>query len=355
MSDVVKITLDEVHSLASEVLKAQGFSSAHTAAIANTVTAAERDECRHHGLFRVPFYVNGVRTGQASPDAEPEVSQLAPSVVRVDARYAFSPLSVERGEEPLAKLAHEHGIAALSINNALNVAALWPEVERLANRGLVAFAFVAAAPYVAPAGGTSPLFGTNPMAFAWPRGDKPPLAFDQASSACARGEMQLRLRDGRLLPENAAIDSEGNVTRDPAAGLAGAQLPFGGAKGSNIALMIELLTGPLLGDLLSYEAGERDTAHTGAPCGGELIIAMDPVKLSVTGDRDAQISHGERLFARILEQEGTRLPSDRRYEARERTPVDGVTVDKTLYETLEVLRCGGAPEVREYEGDHALR
>jgi LDH2 family malate/lactate/ureidoglycolate dehydrogenase len=72
--------------------------------------------------------------------------------MKVDAKYGFSPLALERGDEPLAAKAKEHGIAALAVNNALNVAALWPEVERLADRGLVGFAFVAASPYVAPAG-----------------------------------------------------------------------------------------------------------------------------------------------------------------------------------------------------------
>jgi len=337
------------------VLKAQGFNDAHAKAIANTVTAAERDECRHHGLFRLSFYVNGVRSGMASGTAEPELSQLAPAVARVDAKYSFSPLALEVGEEPVAKLAQEHGIAALVINNSLNVAALWPEVERLAERGLVAFAFVAAAPYVAPAGGNEPLFGTNPMAVAWPRGGRPPLAFDQASSACARGEIQLRLRDGRELPEGAAIGPDGQPTLDPAEALAGAQLPFGGAKGSNIALMIELLTGPLVGDLLSFEAGERDTANTGAPCGGELVIAIDPAKLSPNGDREAHLAHGEKLFAKILEQEGTRLPSDRRYEARLRTPSEGVSIPASLHLTLESLRQGKRPErLHDYEGDQVL-
>ena len=35
------------------------------------VTAAERDECRHHGLFRIAFYVNGLKSGLASGTAEP--------------------------------------------------------------------------------------------------------------------------------------------------------------------------------------------------------------------------------------------------------------------------------------------
>jgi delta1-piperideine-2-carboxylate reductase len=353
MTDAVRMSLTEVQASAKAALLAQGFGASHANAIANTVTMAERDECRHHGLFRLPFYVNGLRSGQASPDAEPALTELAPSVIKVDAKYSFSPLALELGDEPLAERARQHGIAALAVNNALNVAALWPEVERLADRGLVGFAFVAASPYVAPAGGTKPLFGTNPMAFAWPRHNRPPLVFDQASSASARGEIQLRLRDGKPLPEGWAIGPDGTPTTDPKEALAGAQLPFGGFKGSNIALMVELLAGPLLGDALSFEAGERDKANTGAPCGGELIIAIDPVRFIENGNRIVQLEHGEMLFKKMLEQEGARLPSDRRYEARKRTAIEGVKVPRSLCESIEAYIAGkDIKERNAYEGDH---
>jgi delta1-piperideine-2-carboxylate reductase len=355
MSDSVNMTLDEVHAITKQLLLAQGFSDRHAQAIARTVTAAERDECRHHGLFRISFYVSALRAGQASPDAEPTLSKLAPGVVKVDAHRGFSPLALERGDEPLATLASQQGIAALVVNNALNVAALWPEVERLAERGLVAFAYVSAIPYVAPAGGTKPVFGTNPMAFAWPRLNRPPLVFDQASSASARGEIQLRLRDGKSLPEGRAIGPDGRPTTDPKIALSGAQLPFGGVKGSSIALMVELLAGPLLGDVLSFEAGEDDQAKTGAPCGGELVVAIDPARCAGRLDGTAQLVHAEKLFAKILEQEGARLPSDRRYEARRRTAVEGVRVPKSLYDTLQILRTGGsADRIHDYEGDRLM-
>ena len=95
-------------------------------------------------------------------------------------------LALEAGREPLVALAREQGIAALAITNTHHFAALWPETEALAERGLVGFAFVAAMSYVAPAGGTKPLYGTNPTSFAWPSGEgRPPLVFDQASSARA--------------------------------------------------------------------------------------------------------------------------------------------------------------------------
>jgi LDH2 family malate/lactate/ureidoglycolate dehydrogenase len=258
-------------------------------------------------------------------------------VIRGDAGGAFAPLALERGVPQLRDLTREQGIAAFSLVSAFNVAALWPEVEKLASYGLVALAFTASLAYVAPAGGTKPLYGTNPMAFAWPRDGKPPLVFDQASSSSARGEIQVRKRDGLRIPSGWALDAHGKMTTDPAAALEGAQLPFGGHKGSSIALMIELLAGALLGDVFSYEASELDTAGTGAPRGGELIIAMSPERFSPFQDRETQLGHAEELFARVLEQDGARLPGDRRYAARERTAADGVQVPRAFYEELLAL------------------
>jgi LDH2 family malate/lactate/ureidoglycolate dehydrogenase len=272
-----------------------------------------------------------------TPDAAPQLHELAPAVVQVDGQNGFAPLALRIGCAPLAEKARHHGIAALAVTRIYHFAALWPEVEALAAQGLVAFAFTAAMSYVAPAGGRQPLYGTNPMAFAWPRSGHPPLVFDQASSASARGEIQLHLRDGLPIPLGWAIDAEGHPTTDPAAALAGAQLPFGGYKGAAIALMIELLAGALIGEVFSCEASALDNDDGGPPVGGELILALDPTRYVGQGDRQDQLAHAERLFARILAQEGTRLPSDRRYAARQRTATQGITIPRTLYEQLREL------------------
>lgn len=337
MTDAVKLSLEQVHALAMDIMRHHGVSEAQARAIADTVTAAERDDCKSHGLFRIPGYMKSVRSGKVAADAEPELSELAAGVIRVDAKGGFAPLALQTGREPLAAKARSQGIAALVINNCYHFAALWPEVEALAERGLVAFAFTAAMSYVAPAGGKKPLYGTNPMAFAWPRQGKPPLVFDQASSASARGEIMLHQRDGKTLPPGWAIDAEGRDTTDPAAALAGAQLPFGGHKGAAIALMIELLAGALIGDLFSYEASARDNKDGGPPLGGEFMIAIDPMRCAAPGANNQQ-AHAEELFARILQQDGARLPSDRRYRARQRTPETGITIPQSLYDELQRLR-----------------
>jgi LDH2 family malate/lactate/ureidoglycolate dehydrogenase len=251
-------------------------------------------------------------------------------------------VALQRGTEALAERARSQGIAALAVRRVFHIAALWPEVEALAEQGLVAFAFTGSNAYVAPAGGTRALYGTNPMAFAWPRPDRPPLVFDQASSAAARGEIQIRKREGETLPPGWAIGPDGEPTTDPATALAGAQLPFGGHKGAAIALMIELLAGALIGDLFSYEAREADTHGVGAPLGGEFLIALDPASCVGPDERAQQLERAEQLFSHILAQDGTRLPGERRHAERQRTPVEGVDVARAVYDDVIALRDGSA-------------
>ena len=339
MNEEVRLTLDEVHALTTAAFINQGASPAQAEAVADTVTAAERDECKSHGLFRVPGYLASVRSGKVNAQAVPRVKSLAPGVLQVDAEGGFAPLALALGRPPLVELAKAQGIAAQAIIRAHHFAALWPEVEQLAEQGLVALACVSSMSYVAPAGGTKPLYGTNPLAFAWPREGRPPLVFDQASSASARGEIMLHQRDGQALPEGWAIDSQGRSTTDPEAALKGAQLAFGGYKGASIALMVELLAGALVGDVFSFEASIQDNKDGGPPCGGEFLIAIDPTRCS-SQSPGVQWQHAETLFSEVLAQPGARLPSDRRFAARQRTPRDGITVAKSLYETIQALRNG---------------
>jgi LDH2 family malate/lactate/ureidoglycolate dehydrogenase len=340
MAELVRLTLEEVDALAYGVLRANGLSEAQARAIADTVTAAERDDSKSHGLFRLPGYVSSVRSGKVAPNAVPEVRELAPAVLQVDGQNGFAPLALRVGREPLAAKARAYGIAALGVTHIYHFAALWPEVTALAEMGLVALACTSTSSFVAPYGGTKPIYGTNPMAFAWPREGKPPLVFDQSSSASARGEIQLHQRDGKAIPEGWAIDAEGNPTTDPAAALQGAQLTFGGHKGAAIALMIELLAGALIGDVFSFEASAIDNQDGGPAIGGEFMIAIDPVRCIAHGNRETQLAHAETLFAKILEQEGTRLPADRRYRARGRTPSEGITIPQALYDELQQLQQG---------------
>ena len=335
MSEEVTLPLDEVTQISIDVLKAGGLSDDHAHAIAEVVYAGQRDECHSHGMYRLLGCVRSVKEGKVNPNAVPDVLDHAPAVVRVDAHFGFSPLAFERGKPLLVEKARRTGLAAMAINNCYHFSALWPEVEAISADGLVALAMTPSHSWVAPAGGSKPVFGTNPIAFAWPRPDGPPFVFDFATSAIARGEIELHRRAGKPIPAGWAIDREGNPTSDPTAALAGAMLTFGGHKGSALSAMIELMAGPLIGDLTSAESMAFDEGVGAAPCHGELILAFDP-KVFLGTDAAQHVARAETMFESIVGQ-GARLPSQRRYEARERSKVNGVRIPKALYDDLQAL------------------
>ncbi|PJY93994.1 Ldh family oxidoreductase [Pseudomonas donghuensis] len=333
---MTRLTLSEAHSLAYSILLHNGFGADHAQAVSDTIVAGERDGCASHGLYRVLGCVSSLKADKVVADARPDVIDQAPSIVRVDAGGGFSQLAFQAGLPVLQAKARSNGIAALAINRCVHFSALWVEIEQLVDAGLVALAFTPSHAWVAPAGGHRPVFGTNPIAFGWPRAGKPPYVFDFATSAIARGDIELHRRAGQAIPVGWGVDEHGQPSTDPNVVLdRGAMLTFGGHKGSALAAMVELIAGPLIGDLTSAESLAHADGSKASPYHGELLIALDPRRF--LGDAaDQHLARAEAVFESI-EGQGARLPSARRYAARARSLVEGVEIPEALYNDLKAL------------------
>ncbi|CAE7418536.1 unnamed protein product [Symbiodinium natans] len=107
--------------------------------------------------------------------------------------------------------------------------------------------------------------------------------------------------------------------------------------------MIELLAASFTGDAFAYEV--RDDPSTGPTQHGELILALDPEVCSRSGGRAAFLDRVEALLqmveAECKEAEASarvmRLPAQRRWEARKRTPQEGFDIDKDLLDKCKAL------------------
>lgn len=329
-----RLSLDDVHALSMAALTKSGADHENAEAVTHFIWSAERDSCHSHGLFRLPGYAASLKSGKVNGNARPKIEPLGTAALRVDGDNGFAPLALHVGRKPLVDLAREAGIAAASLTGVYHFSALWVEAAALADEGLVAIAMTSAMPMVAPAGGTKKLFGTNPMSFAWPRAGKPPMVFDMATAAMARGEIQVAAREGHTVPDGAGVDINGQPTNNPDEILAGAQLAFGGTKGALLALMVELMAGPMLGQPFSVEQKAADNSDGGPAKGGEFLLAIDPVRFS---GNTGVLDHAEKLFAEVLAQPGTRLPAERRYQVRAENEARGIEIPTPLYETIKAL------------------
>lgn len=308
-----ELSLDEIHALAYDCLTINGADHENASALANTIMTAERDGSVSHGLFRLPAYVASLRSGKVNGKARPKATTATPALVRLHGDNGYAPMAHQVGIPLLIEAARTSGVGLLAISHVHHMAALWPEVEALAEADLVGLACTAYMPMVAPAGATSALFGTNPIAFAWPRPGQSPVVYDMATASMAMGEVQVAAREGHDVPPGTGLDKDGQPTTDPAAiADGGVLLPFGGYKGSAIAMMVELLAAGLVGENFSFEAREGDNGDGGPPQGGQFILAMSPEIVAGSGWED----HCEGFFARLTGLEGVRLPGERRHKNR---------------------------------------
>jgi delta1-piperideine-2-carboxylate reductase len=320
-TSTIDLSLADIYELAKAALSKHGANEETADAIANTVTTAERDGSISHGLFRIPGYITGLKSKKVDGTAKPEVEEITPIIFRCDAKNGYAPIAHQYCLPPLIDAAKKFGLAAVAIQHCYHFAALWPEVEKISEAGLVGLTTVSYLPWVAPAGGTTPIFGTNPMGFAWPRAGKNPIVIDMATASMAMGEVMIAARDGHEVPLGTGLSASGELTTDAAQIAKGVLLPFGGHKGSAIALMVELLSGPMVGETFSYETQENDNADDGPARGGQFILAMSPDIMS--GKTAAKKSgknfsdQTDRFFEKYEAIEGTRLPGARRHKNRE--------------------------------------
>ena len=309
----VSLSLDEIFELTKKTLLTNGCDEETATILADLIMKAERDGSLSHGLFRLPAYVSGLKSGKINGKARPEVKKISTSVIKVLGNNCLAPMVLNKSIPELVKAAKENGVAVLAITNSHHMAAMWFETEMVAEQGLVAFACTSYKPAVAPAGATKPLFGTNPISFAWPRPGKMPVVYDMATASMAMGEVQVAKREGHKVPLGTGLTKDGKETTDPGQiADGGVLLPFGGYKGSGIAMMVELLAGALVGDNFSFETAAKDNNDGGPPSGGEFILAISPEKISGSGWN----IHADEFFNKMKSMEGVRLPGERRHKNR---------------------------------------
>ncbi len=97
-----------------------------------------------------------------------------------------------------------------------------------------------------------------------------------------------------------------------------------------MALLVEIMAAGLTGATWSSQASSFADNSGGPPRTGQFFIAMNP-------EFFAGANFSERiefLFGTMLNQDGVRLPGDRRLRARRRTVTEGVTIRKSLYDKL---------------------
>lgn len=325
---MVVMSIEEARQLCERAARALGASAETASSLAASVVAAEAEGQATVGLAHFVDYLDALEAGRIDGRAVPLVTRPLPAIFHSDANGGAAHTGFDRAFDDLVAAARTLGVAVFAQRNAFTCGALGYFAGRLAGCGLVAFAATNGPALIAPAGARKPVYCTNPLAFAAPTASGPALLIDQSSSATAFVNVRLAAKEGRTIPEGWAIDVDGRPTTDAAAAVKGALLAFGGSRGANIALMVEILAAGVTGANWSLDAPSF-TDGGESPGTGLFVVAIEPRALDTDFAQRLE-GHLERLSTGY----GVHIPGAAKAAARKKAERDGIVVPRQVHDRL---------------------
>jgi (2R)-3-sulfolactate dehydrogenase (NADP+) len=329
----MKFSIEELTQLAGRALRRAGASRATARATAAALVAAESEGLAGHGLSRVALYCGHLRGGRADGAARPRIIRKKGAACLVDANGGLAFLATALAVREAIKRAKRYGAAFAGVTNSHHFGAAACHLAPVAQAGLVGLAFTNSPSAINAWGGKKAFFGTNPIAAVFPRRNADPVVVDLSLTEVVRGRIMLYAKEGKPIPLGWAVDRDGNPTTDPKAALTGSLSAIGGVKGMALALMVEVLCVALTGAAFSFE-NDSYFEPGGKPRIGHALLAIDPDALA---GADSYFSRLEAMIARMLADEGVRLPGTRRQLAAAKARAEGIEVPDALLAELRAL------------------
>ncbi|MGP9820786.1 Ldh family oxidoreductase [Salinarimonas sp. NSM] len=264
-----------LRAFAISVFSAAGLGEADAQTVADVLVHADLRGHGSHGLTRIPIYAKRIVAGAVKARPQIRIERPSPGFLHVDGDNGPGPVVTLHALEAAIAAAREQGVVATSIAHSNHNGAGSFYVEKAIEAGCLAFAMTNAPPSMAVFGGREAVIGTNPITFGAPTTSEAPLLLDMATSVVARGKIVEGAKRGETIPAGWALDRDGRPTTDAAAAEKGVVLPFGGAKGSALAIMVEVLTGVLAGGRFAGSMGNLYSDYELTQDVGHFLLVVD--------------------------------------------------------------------------------
>lgn len=310
----------ELAALCERALVAAGAGPYAAQVLAKATVEAELVGNRAVGVGHLFDYLDAYRQGRISSGAQPNVRRVAPAVIDVDADNGLAQTAFEAALGDFLDAAREAGLAALWIRRSYTCGELGYYVRRLAQEGFIAVASANSPALMSIGGSPKRVLGTNPLAYGIPRPGVMPVVIDQASSSTAFVNIRRAAESGDSIPAGWALGPDGEQTQDANEALNGTLLPFGGHRGGNVALLMELLA-TLSGASFSIDAApfERGTTPPGI---GVFLLVIDP------GNFTGSVERISKQMETLRDEHQVRLPAMELTELPDHLEIEPTTLQR---------------------------
>lgn len=268
------VRADGLTQFGTAVLEAIGVPPADAHLLSDSLVAAELWGHSSHGMLRLPWYVERLRSGAMKAVTASSIVVDNGAIVVIDGRDGIGQVLTRQAVRLGVERARAHGVSAIGVRNSNHFGTAAYFTREAAKAGCVAFLATNASPAMAPWGGRVKVIGTNPWSLAAPGGKYGVAVMDIANTAVARGKVYLAAERGVDIPSTWAADERGVPTTNAREAIHGLILPMAGHKGYVISFMMDVLAGVLTGSRFGSDiAGPYDPERTSG-C-GHMLITID--------------------------------------------------------------------------------
>jgi len=245
--DHARFRAEDVQTFVTSAFQHLGLPSEDARLVARCLVHADLWAQSGHGVQRVPMYAGRLRAGVVKPKPDVQIQQTAPSSCLVHGDDGMGFVVATRAMDEAIRIAKTQGVGLAGVRRSTHFGCSAHYVRQALEADMVSLVFTNSSPAMPPFGGARALLGASPFAAGAPSGQSHPLVLDMSTTVIARGKLRLMAQRGELIPPDVGLDKQGRPTRDGMEAFHGVTLPFGGAKGAAISLLMDILSGLLTG------------------------------------------------------------------------------------------------------------
>ena len=288
--EYVRVPREELFRVVKDVFVKLNVPEQDAEIVAENLVMADMRGVESHGVQRLKRYVNGIKAGGVKVNPKVRVVKDSPVYALLDGDEGLGQVAAYRAMRLAVEKASKNGIGIVGVKNSNHYGIAGYYAYKIAEEGLIGISLTTSRPLVAPTGAMEKFVGTNPIALAAPVEGKKPFLLDMATSVVPSGKIEVYRRKNKPVPEGWGISTEtGEVITDPNIILSpqGTILPLGGLgeihgghKGYGLGVLVDIMSGILMGATWSRHVGGTSDKHSDV---GHFFMAVDP---GAFGDAD---------------------------------------------------------------------